>query len=542
LRGADLLVQELLAGGIDTVFGLPGIQIMAAFDALHRARDRLRLITTRHEQSAAYMAFGYGRVTNRPACCLVVPGPGVLNAAAGLGTAYASSVPFLLVSGQIPLSSIGRQLGQLHEIDDQLDVLRSLTAWSHRITSVDALSGAIRRAFRHLRAGRRRTVELEIPPEILAQQTGDSPPDLESEAMRADIDPGALQAARELLMAAHRPVIVAGGGTIVADAGDEVLQLAELLDAPVITTQHGKGIIPEDHDRAIGVTQFELLGPAYEVLPHADVVVAVGTRLFIRSLVLPDSVQVIHIDIDPGAIGRSFGTAVGIVGDARHALGELLELVREERQAGPSRRRAEIAAHKRKCHDEIRKIAPTQTAIIEQIRAALARDAIVVSGMNNIGYWAHVALPVYEPRTYVAPSYFGALGFAFPAALGAKVAFPDRQVVAITGDGGFLYCSEELATAVQYGINVVTLLFNNHSYGASEMDQIRLYHGREHGTRLHNPDFVRLAEAYGAFALRAEPDRLAVVIRRALEANRPAVVVVDVGTEVAPFQLGRRPS
>ena len=536
MSGAQALVRQMRSEGVDTVFAVPGVQVMAAFDALYEVRDDVRLVHTRHEQATTYMADGYAKATGKVGVALVVPGPGALNASAGLATAYAGSSPVLLISGQIPSESLGKRQGQLHEVEDQLDVFKPITKWNHRVTGVEEIPEAVHEAMRQLQTGRPRPVELEVPPDILAA-TADV--DLvEPEAYpRASGNPSEVRRAAELLAGAERPAIIAGGGTVIADASAELRELADLIQAPVMTTQQAKGVIPEDHHAAVGVN-YAGLGPAYNVVPESDVVLAVGTRFLIARLELGASQKVIQIDADPDEVGKNYPAEVGIVADAKEGLAELLRELRKSGARAPSRRE-EMEGYKRAFADEIRDLAPKQVGIVESIRDRLDDDAIVVSGITNIGYWSHVAYEVRRPRTYLTSSYAISLGFAYSTALGAKVARPDRQVVAICGDGGFMYSPQELSTAVRYGLNVVALVFNNNAYGASEWDQTHRYGGRYIGTDLRNPDFVKLAESFGAVGMRTDPDGLGESLEQALAADAPVLLEVEVPNMMPPFQIVR---
>ena len=268
MTGAQALVRQLRAEGVDTVFALPGVQIMAAFDALYEAQDDIRLVQTRHEQATTYMADGYARVAGKPGVAMVVPGPGALNASAGVGTAFASSSPVLLISGQIATDTLGKRQGQLHEIEDQLDVFRPITKWVHRVTTVEEIPDAVHEAMRHLTTGRPQPVELEVPPDTLAA-TGDA--DLiEPEVYPKETgDAAEIARAARLLAEAKRPAIVAGGGAIISGASHEVAEVAELLQAPVMTTQNAKGVISEDHHLAVGVN-YTMVEPASRIVPEAD--------------------------------------------------------------------------------------------------------------------------------------------------------------------------------------------------------------------------------------------------------------------------------
>ena len=537
MTGARALIGSLARNGVEVVFGLPGVQIMDAFDALYH-EPGIRLVLARHEQATTYMADGYARTTGKPGVALVVPGPGALNAAAGLGTAYASSSPVLLVSGQIESYNLGQNRGALHEIGEQLDVFEHLTKWRHRAMSVAEIPGMVETAFRQLTSGRPRPVEIEVPWDVLPM-TGDVDlPEPEGPA-KAQPDPAPIREAAQLLAQARRPIIWAGGGAREADLSAELLELAEALNAPVITTPEGKGAIPEDNPLSLGSFYYGH-GPGHMALPQADVILAVGSRMLFTPNV-PWGIQphqkVIQIDADPEELGRNIPTTVAIAADGRLGVQAVLDELGGKSRASEWTA-AETAAIRQQSDREIREMAPLQVEIIETIRQELDDDAIMVAGTTDIGYWSHLAYPVLKPRSYLTSSYFATLGYAFPTALGAKVGNPHRQVVATTGDGGFGYASGELATAAQEGINAVTLVFNNEMLGASHHDQQRRFGGRVIGTRLHNPDFAQLAEVYGVLGVKLDThEELGGALRSALRAQRPAVIEVPIPNLAPPFQV-----
>lgn len=534
MTGAQALARQLRSEGVDAVFTLPGVQIMAAFDALHELRNDVRLVHTRHEQATTYMADGYAKVTGKPGVAMVVPGPGALNATAGLGTAYASSSPVLLISGQIASGALGKRQGQLHEVEDQLDVFKPITKWNHRVTQVGEIPEAIHEAFRQMATGRPRPVEIEVPPDTLAAlgEADIIEPEQYPAQTGSDAD---IRRAAEILARAQRPAIIAGGGSIISGASAELRQVAEFLQAAVMTTQQGKGVIPPDHELAVGVN-YAMVEPAKYVLPECDALLAVGTRLLFRQLAMDNPPPLIHIDADASEIGKNLPTEVGIVADAKAGLAQLLDALRTI--AAPKASRAqEIAAYRSAADNDLATLAPEQTRIIADIRGALADDDILVGGMTNIGYWSHLAYPVRVPRTYVTSSYFGTLGYAYPTALGAKVGQPNKGVVALCGDGGFMYNLQELSTAARYGINVVAVVFNNHAYGASMWDQTHQYGERYIGTDLNNPDFLKLAEAFGVRGMQADPARIGDALRDALAADAPVLLEVELPNMMPPFQI-----
>ena len=540
MTGGQAIIQALHREGVEHVFGLPGVQIMGIYDAFYGQSD-VKLVTVRHEQTTTYMADGYARVTGKPGVGLVVPGPGVQNASAALGTAYSCSSPVLLLAGQIESYMLGQDKGALHEINDQLDVVRPVTKWCQRVLNVEDIPAAIHEALRQMQTGRPRPTLVEVPPDVLAAVADVTLPVPERYPPLAP-DRADIRRAAELLAAAQKPLIWAGGGVVLADASDELRALADALGAPVATTSEGKGAIAEDHPLALGVGYYGHGAPSLAA-PRADVVLAVGTRLTgqMRSPTAPRPPQrLIHLDVDPAVIGKNYPADIALVGDAKAGLHMLLEAVRAHHVPQERWPRQELAEIHRESETWVRQQAPLQCEIIGQLQKALRDDAVVVSGITNIGYWSHFALRVRQPRTYLTASYFATLGFAFPTALGVKVAVPHRQVISLSGDGGFMYALPELATAVQYGINVVALVFVDGAFGASNNDQRTRYQGRVVGTNVHNPNFVQVAEAFGAKGIKASPDRLTDALQEAFDANRPALIEVPVPTMVPPFQIPPR--
>ena len=538
MTGAQALVRSLVREGVEVVFALPGVQIMDAFDALYD-EPSIRLVTVRHEQSTTFMADGYARTTGRVGVGLVVPGPGALNATAGLGTAYATSSPVLLISGQIESYNLGKERGALHEVEDLQEVFRPITKWRTRVMDVEAIPGAVHEAMRQLGTGRPRPVEMEIPWDVLPRQ-GDAELSESEVFPKQQPDPSKIREAAELLSHARRPLIWAGGGAVRGGASQEVMELAVALDAPVITTHQGKGIIPETSPRSLG-TFYSGHGPGSRTVPQCDVVLAVGSRLHLTPTVpweFQPHQKLIHIDADPEELGRNHATAVVIAADARTGLRALMAELSEGASEWTS---AELAAIKADTYQEIREMAPRQVEIVETLRRELDDDAIVVAGTTDVGYWSYLAFPVLTPQSYLTTSYFATLGFSFPTAVGAKIGNPDRQVVALCGDGGFMYGVPDLATAVQERASLVTLVFNNGSYGASLADQQTRFGGREYGTRFHNPDFARMAESFGAVGIKLSgPEDLRSALRDALKSEAPVVIDVPMPVLTPPFQIPPR--
>ncbi len=522
LTGGQALVEAIEREGIDTIFGLPGIQLDNLFDALFAARDRVRVIHTRHEQATSYMADGYARTTGRVGTCLVVPGPGVMNALAGLATAYACSSRVLCLTGQIESALIGGGRGELHEVPQQLELFASATKWAARATSPEAIPGLIEHAFQELRTGRPRPVAIEVPPDVLGAQA-DMTFAQPAVVTRSAGDPDLLLRAAETLRGARRPLILAGGGVLGAGAWAELGALAEALEAPVLMTENGRGALSDRHPLA-----FTMIA-ARDLLKTADAILAVGTRLLEAAtyIGLPEGVPTIQIDIDEAEVGRNVTPTVGVVGDAQLALASLIALVATDMPR--TARTAELAAIKERAADRLFELQP-QHAIAAAIRAAVPDDGIIVSEMTQVGYYSGVGMPIYNPRTYLTPGYQGTLGYGYATALGAQVGNPDKRVVALCGDGGFMYNVQELATAKQHNIPLVGIVFNDGAFGNVKRIQKARLGGHTYGSELQNPDFVALARAFGVNGVRASgPDALEGALREALATNEPSLIEVPLG-------------
>jgi len=508
------------------VFGLPGDQLMAALDALVDVPE-IRYIVTRHEQATTYMADGYARATGRPGVAMVVPGVGVYNAASGLATAYACSSPVLLLAGQVNRDGIGRDLGLLHDVHDQLDIVRPVTKSATRVLHAADIPTAVRDAFTQMTSGRPRPTEVEVPPEAFSDDApGASALAPVREAPRA-ADAAALDKAAAVLSGASSPLVVAGGGVVLGDAAAALTALAERLQAPVVTTREGKGAIDDRHPLSVGTMWVNRrLRPVIEA---ADVVLAVGTRF--QGFGLSAGQRLVQVDVDADQIGRNHPVDVAVAGDAALSLSALAALL----PGGRASRADEARAARAAAEASLRAIGPA-AAMVDAVRAGVPDDGVLVCDTTSVAYMCHMLYPVYAPRTYLSTSYMGTLGFGFPAALGAKVGRPDRAVVTVVGDGGFLFASSELATAVQHDIPTVVVVFDDGAYGNSNRDQREKYGGRELGTLLRNPDWVQLARAFGADGMVVHDiAALGPAIREACATGGTTVIAVPMDRLPSPF-------
>ena len=530
--GGEAIVNGLVAHGVDTVFGLPGAQVYGLFDAFHQAQ--LKVIGARHEQACGYMAFGYARSSGRPGVFSVVPGPGVLNAGAAMLTAYGCNEPVLCLTGQVPTAYLGRGRGHLHEMPDQLATLRSFVKWADRIEYPDTAPALVSRAFQEMLSGRRGPVALEMPWDVFTQRADVGPSKPFECLPPPQPDSARIKAAAALISASKTPMIFVGSGAI--DACDEILELAELIDAPVVAFRSGRGIVSNAHE--LGLT----MASAYKLWPRTDLMIGIGTRMELpttfRWPFRPDGLKSVRIDIDPSEM-RRLTVDVSVVADAQAGTSDLLAAVRKRGYSKTSGRRAAIREASAATLEEIQSVQP-QMAYLDILREVLPSNAIVTDELSQVGFASWYGFPVYQPRTFITSGYQGTLGSGFPTALGAKVANPDRPVVAITGDGGFMFGVQELATAVQFGIGVVTLVFNNNAYGNVRRDQRQHFDGRVVAADLVNPDFVKLAESFGVKAARVtSPDHFRPALEKALADGGPYLIDIEVPTdsEVSPWKF-----
>lgn len=538
MTGGTAIVAALKANGVETVFGLPGAQMYGFFDGLAQERDRIRTLGARHEQACGYMAFGYARSSGRPGVFAVVPGPGVLNTTAALVTALGTATPVLCITGQVPQAFLGRGRGHLHEIPDQLAMLKTVTKWSARIERAADAGDVINEAFKQMLTGRPGPVAVEMPWDVMGK-TG-FVPDIQPARLPPAFaaPPHEVARAVELITAAKAPMIFLGSGA--QDASIEILELAERLGAPVTAFRGGRGIVAEDHPLGISAHA------AWKLYPECDSVIAIGTRLELPTMRwtgmmtlherLPGGRKLIRVDIDPTEHRRLHADAP-MTADAQVAVAALLDALPKSKRSSPQRTTA-IAAAKLTAHAELHAAVQPQMAYLDAIREVLPRDGFFVPELCQAGFTSYVGFPVLEPRTYVSEGFQGTLGFGFPTALGVKAQWPERAVVSITGDGGFLFAVQELATAKQYDLGVVIVLFNNNAYGNVRRDQQQQFGNRIIGADLVNPDFMMLAQAFDIAGYRVtSPEALKPVLAKAIAANSPALieVVVPPGSEASPW-------
>ena len=523
MTGGEAAVLALHKQGVKTIFGLPGVQNDWFYNALYDHREKFRVIHTRHEQGAAYMGLGHALASGEPTVFNVVPGPGLLNASAALATAYALNAKLFCLTGQINSAAIGKDWGELHEINDQMSILKSLTKWADRANAPMEIPGLIHEGFRQMQSGHPRPVGLEIPMDVLAASGPITFSDMAVTADFPPLDEDVINDAARKLGAAKQPMIFVGSGA--QGASSLVRQLAEILQAPVVGYRTGMGVVDAR-------SYLSLHKPAAKDLwKKADVVLAIGTNMRVpsRKWIKGHKPDIIRIDVDATSHRKFFTPACEITATAEAALPLLMKGL-EQANIKRVSREEELIEVKAAWAKRVSVLEP-QMSYLRLIREELGEDGIFVDELTQVGFASRIAYPVYNPRTYISTGYQGTLGYGFPTALGVKVARPDVPVISVTGDGGFMFSVQELATAVQHKIPLVTLLFNNNRYGNVQQMQINNYGGRVIATDLHNPDFCKMVESFGAQAIRADGiDQLRAAIRKGLATtDTPTVIEIPVG-------------
>ena len=528
MTAGEAVVDGLVRNGIDTLYCLPGIQNDLFFDALHARTDEIRPIHTRHEQAVAYMALGHALATGKPSAFAVVPGPGFLNTTTALATAYSTNAKVMAILGQIPLGLIGRGYGLLHEIRDQLGILRTMTKWAERIEAPAQAARLTQEAFRQMQAGRPRPVGIECPMDIWGLAAPVALPSGPAEADVIPVDTDRVEQAAKLLGAAKNPMIVVGGGA--QEASAEVKCVAELLEAPVAAFRMGRGVLDSRHHLSINNPT------AHHLWPKVDVVLAVGTRMqqHLQTWGVDGGMKVIRVDLCPEEINRIRRPDVGIIGDAAPVLAALADSL-PKHNAKRASRKEELDEARAATMKKIDNLRP-QLDYIDAIRAELPEDGIFVDELTQVSYVSRIAMPVYKPRTFIASGYQGTLGWGYAASLGVKVARPEVPVLSVCGDGGFMFNVQELATAVRHNINLVAVVFNDGAYGNVQRIQKQSYGNRTIASDLTNPDFCKLAESFGIAGLKVtSPDELRRALNKAFKMNEPVLIEAMVGEMPDPW-------
>ena len=524
---AELAIATLEAHGVETVFGVPGVHTLALYDALHHSA--ITHILARHEQGAGFMADGYARASGRPGVAVIITGPGITNVATPVGEAYSDSSPVFILSSNVERAYVDDMRGNLHDLKDQLGVMAAVTQWNTRVTDPNRISATIAEAMHRLGTGRPLPVHVEVPIDVLDEPVAATEPVVGRRPAALRPDPDKLREAANRLALAKRPVIYCGGGAVTSSATDDILEIAERLGAPIVTSIMGKGSVPEDHPNVLGC----LWGPGNTVdalMKEADCLLVIGSKLGVQAtstfqLPIPD--ELIRIDVDARELTLNAKPTLPILGDARLAAEGIASLLAGNEVRNPGfgvERITEVREATR-----LESWGADRLPYVEALRNAVPRDGVTAFDMTMMAYVACGLYPVYEPRTFMFPSGYGTLGFAVPAALGAKIARPDTPVVAICGDGGFQYTMEEVGTAVHHRIGVPIVIFNDSTYSAVKDEQGRSRGGRYIGVDLVNPDYVKLAAAYGIEGVRAEsPEEMTAAIVAAFDRDLPTIIDVPI--------------
>ncbi len=530
MSAAEAAVATLIAHGLDTVYALPGVHNDHLFDAMQRAGSRLRVVHTRHEQGAAYMALGAALATGKPQAYAVVPGPGLLNSGAALLTAYGMNAPVLALIGQIPAGAIGKAQGHLHEIRDQAGIIARLVDHYAHIEGPADASAKLAKAIRSMRQGRPGPAALECAMDVWGERakvaglTSPLPPRAQC------IDEDAVRRAAKLLGKAKRVLIVAGGGA--QDASAEVTQLSGMLQAPVLSYRRGRGVL--DSRDPLSIT----LPLGRDLWGEADAVLGIGTRLLnpMTQWGVDKDLHIVRVDADAEEPARLRKPNVALIGDAAPILRRLIDELSQYNLRRASRR-DELLERQRKWRARLAKLAP-QLVFLDAIRAELPEDGIYVDEVTQIGFAARLAFPVYKPRTFLSPGYQDNLGWGYATALGAQHARADVPVLSINGDGGFLYTANELATAMRHRIPLVALVFADGAFGNVRRIQEERFGNRLVACDLANPDFVKYAESFGAAGRRARsPEQLRSALKAAFASREPTLIEVPVGPLPSPWEF-----
>jgi len=537
-RGADGVVQALREAGVSTVFGIPSIHNIGLYDVLRR-EPAIRHIVCRHEAAATHMADGYARASGGLGVIISSTGPGAGFTVSALQEAWGSCSPVLMITTNIDAAKIGKGLGALHELEEQTSLFRTITKATFSVRAGEDFHAVTQRAIELALSGRPGPVCVEVPTDLLAGEVQGVPsPSLGEGRGKGSPLPKRIDEAVALLRRAKQPVIIVGTDATRADLAADLTALAEALCAPVIVSTPGKGVLAEDHPLAFGNAARRMV--VKEIVPDCDVALAIGTRLREvdakrRGLVLPQ--QLIHVDWDDRWVGKNFPTSVPLVGDLRAITQELRRQLQGEPYTG--QRQERVAEWRRQADAEIARLRQEMTEIryLDTIRSLLPRDSALVIDNTQLGYWAEYFYPSYQPNGIIAAKGSALLGFSFPGAIGTKVACPDKPVVGIIGDGGFLYTSQELATCVRHKIGFPLIVVNDNAYGVIGYLQ-RTAYKEEYQARLTNPDFMAFANAFGVAATRVHsPEELGKALEKALAAGE--MHLIELQTEIAAPPFGR---
>ena len=512
MTGGQMVLDRLEVHGVDLVFGVISIHTLNLFDALFDRQDRMRHLGGRTELACGFMADGYARSSGRPGVVFTSSGPGAANSIHSMGEAYHSSSPVLQITTNVEREYLDRMLGITHEPKEQLQMFRSVTDWNSLVEDLESIPGQIDEAFVRFKTRRPRPIELEIPTDLLGERAEAS--DLqtpEAEPPRAT-DAQIEEVIHEIGQADH-PLIWAGEEISSIGGTQELVRLAEALGVPVVTADGAKDAFPEDHPLSLGTALGERIwgrNPVHEFIGNCDLVIALGAALPYRTTLgigIEIRGRLVQVVLDPSYLGRNYPVSVGIAANARIVANQLLDALADKEQTKAGAYLAEVRQLKRNIEQDLGEQWPNEVRAMEAIRSVLPRQTITCWDTTVPTSRASRAFRVYQPRTFMNPYGWVGIGLSFPAALGAKAANPTVPVVCFSGDGGFQYCLSELATAAQYNLNITVVMFNDDAWGVLKGFQERSFQGRLIGTKLVNPDFTKLVEAYGFSAKRVDTVR-----------------------------------
>ena len=544
MKGAYAIVKALEREGVEVIFGIPGGVSIPLYDVLYDSK--IRHILVRHEQAAAHAAEGYARVSGKVGVCSATSGPGATNLTTGIVNAYMDSSPIVAFTGQVATPFLGKDAFQE---TDPVGITMPATKHNFQLRTVEEIPEVIKKAFLIASTGRPGPVLIDMPKDIQEKEGNIKFPkavDLPGYKPTLEANPKQIKKAVDMLLEAERPMILAGGGVIIANAEKELLKLSEILMAPVATSLMGKGAFSESHPLALGMIGMHGRKAGNYAINDADIIFAIGCRFSDRTTAMvscfaPEA-KIIHADIDPAEIGKNVPAHIPIVGDAKYVLRDMLKLLKTGARKGKKNQwTKKIAEYKKEFSPKMdyNDVPLKPQMVIKEIMTVLSEDDIVVTEVGQCQMWAAHYLGRTKPRTFISSGGLGTMGFGFPAAMGAKVAKPERNVIDIAGDGSFLMNSQELATVVEEDIPVVVGILNNRYLGMVRQWQELFYDRRYSGVDLGNsPDFVKLAEAYGAEGIRAEkPKEIAPAVKEAFKSGKPTVIDFTINHEENIFPM-----
>lgn len=535
MTGGQAMVESLKAQGVDTVFGIISVHTLDLYDALFDSQESLRFIGGRQELGCGFMADGYARATGKPGVLLTSTGPGAADSAGAVGEAYFSSSPVLEITTNVEQEFLDEGKLVTHESKDQLGMFRAITDWNAMIDQIESIPDHLMEAFQRFKTRRPRPIELEIPTDLLGRQA-----EVEVLGPRTQEppqgDPAMVERALDTVLKAKRPVIFVGEEVQTLGGSEEIVRLAEKLGAPVVTGDGAKGTFPEDHPLSLGQALGKRIwgdNPVQDWLGTCDVGVVLGSALTYRTtagvgMKLPQTL--IHVLLDGDIIGKNYETAIPIQGESGAVVRQWLHAIGNMDVETGGDFKSEVAGVRQEIYSSLKGQWGNELRIFEAVRAATPRNTIYSLDPTIAASRASRCLPIYGPRTFMHPHGWAGLGFAFPAGLGAKAGKPESPVVCVTGDGGFQYNFQELATAAQYGIHPVVLMFNDNAWGVLKKYQNdRFGPGRNFATELVNPDFVKIFESYGFEGTRVSTvDELGRSLENAISSGQTHLVEVQI--------------